>query len=99
MSFTDEEIQAVWEKAEIVGQNEPNITRKDQCGAWIDRKEHGNRNSIRGWEIDHINPESKDGGPELSNLRPLQWENNLAKSDGRLSCVVIAVGAENIRIN
>lgn len=98
MSFTKEQIQAVWEKAEIVGKNDPNFIRQDQCGAWIDRNEYGNRNSEYGWEIDHITPESKGGKPELSNLRPLQWENNLSKSDGRLTCAVIAIGPNNVKI-
>ncbi len=49
------------------------------------RTEYGNRDSQYGWEIDHINP---DGGDGLSNLRPLQWANNVATSDGRLRCVV-----------
>jgi len=27
----------------------------------------------------------------FSNLRPLQWKNNVAKSSGRLDCAVIAL--------
>jgi hypothetical protein len=34
----------------------------------------------------------------LSNLRPLQWENNVDKSDKkRLTCVVTAEGTDNVR--
>jgi 5-methylcytosine-specific restriction endonuclease McrA len=34
-----------------------------------------------GWEIDHIKPVSKGGTDDLSNLQPLQWENNRRKGD------------------
>jgi hypothetical protein len=77
MAFIEEMIQQVWEKGKIVSKNEPNVFRKDECGAWIRRNQYGNRNSQYGWEIDHISP----GGPDtLSNLRPLQWKNNTDKS-------------------
>ena len=93
MSFSDEIIQKVWEKAEIISGD----WGKDQCKAWINRKEYGNRNSDYGWEIDHIAPESEGGGDELSNLRPLQWENNTTKQAGRLTCPITSSGNKNIR--
>ncbi len=34
-----------------------------------------------GWEIDHIKPVSESGTDDLSNLQPLQWENNRLKGD------------------
>jgi hypothetical protein len=95
MAFTEKQIQEVWEKGKVVPGNDPNIYRKDCCDAWIKRNEYGNRNSNYGWEIDHITPKSNDGGDELSNLRPLQWENNMSKSNGRLVCVVTAKGIKN----
>ena len=89
MSFSPDIIQKVWEKGKPVENNDPNVWRKDDCGAWIGRNYYGNRNSQYGWEIDHISP----GGPDtLSNLRPLQWQNNVDKSDGRLKCNVTADG-------
>ena len=95
MPFTDEEIQAVWNKGRATTSNDPNVWRKGQCDAWIMRNQYGNRDSNWGWEIDHINP---DGGDNLSNLRPLHWKNNLAKSEGRLRCVITAIGSENVDI-
>jgi len=95
MSFNEEDIQAVWEKGRVVSNNDSNIWRKDECYAWIKRTEYGNRNSQYGWEIDHIDP---DGGDDLDNLRPLQWENNVATSDTeQLVCVVTAEGTRNVR--
>jgi len=96
MSFSEEIIQKVWEKRSIVPGYNPNEWRKDECGAWISRKQHGNRNSDFGWETDHIKPESEGGGNELSNLRPLQWKNNSTKQAGRLTCPVKAESLKNV---
>jgi 5-methylcytosine-specific restriction endonuclease McrA len=98
MAFTDKEIQAVWEKGKIVKQDEKDSWRQDECTAWISRDKYGNRNSDYGWEIDHIIPVSKGGTDALSNLRPLQWENNASKSDGKLVCVIKGGNGKNERI-
>ena len=94
MAFSQEEIQKVWEKGITVQGQDSSQWRKDQCGAWIGRNQYGNRNSEYGWEIDHISP---GGSDDVSNLRPLQCENNVAKSDGRLACPVKADGEHNKR--
>jgi len=95
MSFLDDTIQKVWEKGKAIPDNDPDVWRKDQCGAWIGRKHYGDRDSEYGWEIDHIVPESDSGTDALSNLRPLQWKNNVSRQDNRLSCVVTAYGVNN----
>jgi hypothetical protein len=82
MSFSDEKVQKVWEKGSVVSNNSPDEWRKDECGAWMNRKLYGNRESEYGWEVDHINP---NGGDNLDNLRPLQWKNNLDKRARLLS--------------
>jgi hypothetical protein len=95
MSFSEEDIQKVWEKGKTASPNDPNKYRKDDCDAWMSRNAYGNRDSDYGWEIDHIDP---DGGDNLENLRPLQWENNVDKSDKkRLTCVVASEGVNNIK--
>jgi hypothetical protein len=97
MSFSEEMIQRVWEKGAVDPNNDSNIWRKDQCGAWMHRSTHGDtaRNSMYGWEIHHVKP---NGGDDLSNLIPLQWENNLATADtGNLVCVVTSEGVKNVK--
>jgi hypothetical protein len=94
MGFTTEVVEAVWQKASIQINNNPNEFRKDTCGAWILRSAYGNRNSQFGWEIDHITP---NGNDHISNLQPLHWENNVAKADGVLRCVIVSNGVTNVR--
>ena len=95
MSWTHHQKSVAWNKAKVVSGNDPKVWRKDTCDAWICWRHHGNRNSQYGWEVDHINPH---GGDHDSNLQALQWQNNVAKSDGRLVCVVTAAGKENVTV-
>ena len=85
----------VWNKGESVPNNDPNLYRKDVCGAWIKYNLHGERETEYGWEIDHIKPESDGGSDHISNLRPLHWKNNLGKADGNLKCIVTSDGTNN----
>jgi hypothetical protein len=96
MAFTDEIIEKVWEKGTIVPSYDNKKFRKDQCEAWIIRDQYGNRNSVYGWKIDHITSVANNGGDELSNLRPLQWQNNVLTSDGRLKCKITSNEDKNV---
>ena len=87
MTHTEAEIEAVWKKGKVVSGRNPDILRQDACTAWIKRSEYGNRDSDNGWEIDHIDPNGPDN---ISNWQPLQWENNVSKSDGSLICKKVA---------
>ena len=77
--------RSVWNKGGIIVQNDKeydsDIWRWDICGNVMKYSEHGNTNSEYGWEIDHINPTVNGGSDKLSNLQPLQWENNRRKGD------------------
>jgi hypothetical protein len=80
--FDERIINAVWNQATIVLGINPNVLRKDICGAWIERSQYGETvNEGKGWEIDHIIPLSRDGTDDLSNLQALQWQNNRRKGD------------------
>jgi 5-methylcytosine-specific restriction endonuclease McrA len=83
--WTKEQILRVWEKAKkIRGESKESYEwRKDKYENIIQFSEHGNRQSIYGWEIDHIKPQVLGGTDHINNLQPLQWHENATKSDNR----------------
>jgi hypothetical protein len=99
-NFTEEIINYVWEKAEKVANNDPNIWRKDFAGAWIRRDQYG-KTSNYGWEIDHLRPVSQGGTDAIGNLLPMHWENNRRKADNYPSFFseVTALGVNNVKIS
>jgi hypothetical protein len=79
-NFSVGTINDVWEKGTPVAGQDPKKVRKDKCGALIRREDYG-KLVPTGWQVDHKLPLALDGTDDLSNLQPLQWENNLHKSD------------------
>ena len=73
-----------WEKAHIVLGCDPDHTRKDDFGWFIEWSSYGDRNSPWGWEIDHAQPTILGGSDSAPNLRALHWHNN-ASLGGLLS--------------
>lgn len=72
-----------------LGQPAYSTFRSDVCRAFLQRSKYG-KTEEWGWEIDHVKPVSAGGTDDLSNLQPLQWENNRHKGDNypRWECKV-----------
>lgn len=106
MIDTEDLKKEVWEKGRVVEGYDPDMYRKDACGAWIIWDKYGVQDNLYGWEIDHVYPKSKlekAGFTEeqiwnIENLRPLQHQNNASKDDDYPSytAVVTAEGNKNI---
>lgn len=96
--FDENLINNVWKSAKIEAGYNPDMFRKDVCGAWIIRNQYGRTDSIFGWEIDHIFPLSRGGKDDSFNLRAMQWENKRSKGDDypTYKAVVCAEGNKNV---
>jgi len=94
----EELIARVWDKGLTYKGVNKDLYRKDAAGAWIYRPAYGDKTSMLGWEIDHVFPQSRGGGDDLENLRPMHWRNNESKSDDypHYKAVITSDGTKNI---
>lgn len=78
--YTHGELRVIWRKALIIPRDKTGTEwRMDELGNYIYFADYGNRDSISGWEVDHITRIADGGKNVISNLRPLQWEANVER--------------------
>lgn len=86
-AWSEEIKQLVWSKATTIPNYPSELWRRDLCGFAIRYTDHGNRDSMYGWEIDHIFPVAMGGNDDVNNLQVLNWKNNADKGDSLIwSC-------------
>lgn len=96
--FTKEQIEAVWQKATIMPNNDPNVFRQDYAGAWIKRDQYDRPDTKYGWTINLNKPIRVGGTEELSNCYPLHWRNAQAKGDSYPSWTLVLSSEDNKNI-
>ncbi len=87
MEFSEEKIQQVWEKARGTLDQDSNVWRKDECGAWINRDQYGSEYSDYGWKIENV---SLANSSAVENLRPFHRGNSFDRNVGQAKCHVTA---------
>lgn len=90
-----------WENATVIPGMDPNRYRKDSCGAIIAWDKYGERESLFGWEIDHIYPLSMGGTTRKENMRAMQHQNNASKGNRYpyYTAAMTAEGSINVPCN
>ena len=94
LQISSDKIWDIWSKGEIFAGNDPVLWRRDACGAWIFRSHYGRKDSEYGWAIECIEPLEGDAAYDISNLRPVQWENKGRGADPA-ECRVTSSGVHN----
>jgi len=95
-SYDAEIVASVWQLAQIIPGNDPQVWRKDEFGAWIHRREYRHRHSEFGWEIADYGYRLRASG--LASLRPMQWQNHVDfQVASRHQAVISADGLRNAR--
>ena len=77
MSWDAGSLLRIWDRGRSMPGRDPSEWRRDDYDNPIRFDEYGNRKSVFGWEVDHIDP---DGGDGIANLRPLQWRINAGRN-------------------
>ncbi len=93
--YDRELIESVWENGDRIAGNDPDLWRKDQFGAWMNRLDYGRRHSEFGWEICDLSGGRGSGG--LAALRPMQWQNYVDQVAALTRSRMTADGLRNVR--
>ena len=80
MAISDKKKDAVWDKADEISDEDPDIYRRDPYGNTMYYPSYG-KNSPMGWEIDHITPVARGGSDATRNLQALNTKVNREKGD------------------
>ena len=100
--YSKQQIEEAWLRATIIEGNDPNVFRKDPCGAWIRHDCYGTETEY-GWNIDHIIPKTlfdNNGYDKVAqNRRAMHWKNNASKSNDfpQYKSVVTSNGNTNVQ--
>ena len=73
-------INKMWNAAKPVRGQNPREIRQDPYGNRISKSQFG-ETGPRGWEIDHIKPESRGGSDHTRNLQAMQTKKNRELGD------------------
>lgn len=97
-NMTNQLLKKVWQRGAVVEGCDPNLIRKDCCGALLLYHSYNDHNSNFGWGVDHILPVSAGGDDNPINLRPMHWKNLQYKGDSYpdYEFAVTAEGNENV---
>lgn len=101
--------QMAWEASRTVDGFNPDRVRLDACGAWISYEAYKDKESLFGWELDHIIPvtllETFEVPSKLrddpQNIRALHCRNNKSKgySYPIYKAAMVGAGDTNIEQN
>lgn len=80
-NYTNKELLLIWQKGRVVVGRDAMKVKKDDYGDLMLFEHYGDRESLYGWEVDHIIAKANGGTDNFNNLRPLNWKNNSEKSD------------------
>lgn len=107
MEYSKVQLDRIWNKGIKVEGYNPEIIRKDACGAWILRDSYGQEDSDYCWVVDHIYPQSRLEAKGIDpilidsevNLRPFNRKNNISKGDDYpdYKSVIVSMGDRNVR--
>lgn len=79
-NFTQDRIDQVWDKGEVIHGKNPDLYRMDKFGNVMYKHSYGKYTPM-GWNIDHSKPQSKGGTDHLNNLQPMNSRANCRKND------------------